>query len=307
MLPIKIKLLIIAKFEIGGLGNGKTGEGELFFKHYFSGGDAFEVKGLAAGDKLHVRGNAAMFVSREGKINAALTTTAVLCDPRFDFSETFILSVGCAGTCFETTVMGDVVIGSAVVNGESGHTVLEAGKLKWFPPETPGTVVKILNQKTSARAFELAGNIPLKTTEKTRAFMKKSNAGPDRGPKVLLGTVFTTDNYWKGRAHHDLAKEICSRNACPHAYKASEMEDAAVAAVAERFGLLDRLIVVRVSVNLDNFMNGATPEKLWENRGFSDNMTDENNHESADIFVPAMQNLFNAGKIIADAVLAGTF
>ncbi len=84
------------------------------------------------------------------------------------------------------------------------------------------------------------------------------------------------------------------------------MEDSAVANIAAKFGMLDRLIIVRVSVNLDNFMNGATPEKLWGNRSFSDNISDEDNQEGADIFVPAMHNLFNVCQTIIDAILAGT-
>ena len=46
MFPQKIKLLILAKFEIGELGNGKIGEGELFCQHYFARGNAYEMRGL---------------------------------------------------------------------------------------------------------------------------------------------------------------------------------------------------------------------------------------------------------------------
>ena len=41
-----------------------------------------------------------------GKVNAALTTMAVLSDGRFDYSQAYILSTGCAGSTAETTVMG---------------------------------------------------------------------------------------------------------------------------------------------------------------------------------------------------------
>lgn len=57
MFPQKIKLLVLAKFEIGELGNGKIGEGELFCQHYFACGNAYEVRGLCQGDKLHICGN----------------------------------------------------------------------------------------------------------------------------------------------------------------------------------------------------------------------------------------------------------
>ena len=45
-------------------------------------------------------------------------------------------------------------------------------------------------------------------------------------------------------------------------------------------------------------MNGATPEKLWSNNCFEDNMLEEDNEEGADIFETAMRNLFKVGKEI---------
>ena len=48
----------------------------------------------------------ALCVLGMGKVNAALTTMAVLSDGRFDYSQAYILSTGCAGSAAETTVMG---------------------------------------------------------------------------------------------------------------------------------------------------------------------------------------------------------
>ena len=45
-------------------------------------------------------------------------------------------------------------------------------------------------------------------------------------------------------------------------------------------------------------MNGATPEKLWINNCFEDNMLEEDNEEGADIFETAMKNLFKVGNEI---------
>ncbi|MCR5183817.1 MAG: purine nucleoside permease [Opitutales bacterium] len=308
MPPHKIKLLIVAKFEIGELGNGQTGEGELFYRHYFKKSESFEIRGLCAGDRLHVCGNAAMAVTREGKINAAGALSAILSDPRFDFSDTYILSIGCAGTDFETTVMGDVIIGSAVVDGDYGHLIAENGELKWFKIEAGDQhAFKKLHPPTVVRALQIAKSVPVSSTPKTRDFMRRFNPQLDREPQILTGTIFSSDNYWKGKVFHDLAKQITSAYPCPDPYKASEMEESAIAVTADKFALLERLIVIRVSVNLDEFMNGATAEKLWRSRNFSDNMNSEDNCEGADIFVPAMHNLFNVGRAVADAILAGTF
>lgn len=187
----------------------KSAKANYFANINFARGNAYEVRGLCQGDKLHVCGNVALALTREGKTNAAIATTAILSDKRFDFSEAFIISVGCAGTCFETTTMGDVIIGSAVIDGDSGHTILENGQLKWFPLTTSDkTSFKLLNQKLVVRALELAKNVPVKTTEKTRAFMRRFNPQLDREPQIFAGTIFTSDNYWKGEDFHNLAKKL---------------------------------------------------------------------------------------------------
>ena len=71
-------------------------------------------------------------------------------------------------------------------------------------------------------------------------------------------------------------------------------------------GMLDRLIIIRDSVNLDVFMLGATPESLWENAKATA-IASEENVEAADIFMTAMKNNFNVGRIIVDMILAGQF
>lgn len=50
---------------------------------------------------------------------------------------------------------------------------------------------------------------------------------------------------------------------CPDPYATAEMEAVAVARTVERMGKLDRLIILRVSVNMGVFMLGAIPESLW--------------------------------------------
>ena len=84
------------------------------------------------------------------------------------------------------------------------------------------------------------------------------------------------------------------------------MEDIAVCTAAQRMGLLDRMIVLRGSVNMDVFMNGMTPEKLWDPEN-DYNLIDEDNPEAADIFETAMKNNFTIGSTVIDAILAGNF
>ena len=83
------------------------------------------------------------------------------------------------------------------------------------------------------------------------------------------------------------------------------MEDIAVCQAVKSFGLLDRLIILRVGVNMDVLPTGVTPEMLWEPES-NDHVASESSMESVDIFETAMQNCFAAGKAWIDSILEGT-
>ena len=51
-----------------------------------------------AGSRLYVKDGVALYMLGMGKVNAALSTRAVLSDERFDFSQACIISTGCAGS-----------------------------------------------------------------------------------------------------------------------------------------------------------------------------------------------------------------
>lgn len=298
---MKLRILILPKFDIGPLGNGVCGEGELFYKEYVEGGEEYELTGLFPGEKLYVKDGIALTLTHAGKVNTTATLMAILTDPRFDCSEMWTLSVGCAGTNYECTTMGDVVLASAFVDYDLGHHVIGTdGKPTWFPDSglCEYGCVKT-NASKVCNIFDRIKDIKLNTTDKTVAFMRNCPGANKRVyPQVLKGTFMTSDNYWKGEEGHQIAKKIAEYYGCEDEYLVSDMEDVAVARVLERFSLADRLIAIRVSVNLDCYMNGATPEKLWSTNCFESNMLEDDNDEGADIFDTAMHNLFTVGKEI---------
>ena len=69
--------------------------------------------------------------------------------------------------------------------------------------------------------------------------------------------------------------------------------------------MLDRMIIIRDSVNMDVFMNGATPESLWD-PNFDHTLASESSVEAADIFATAMENNFKVGSVVVNAILDGT-
>lgn len=118
---IPVRLLILPKFEPGGPEEGFPGEARYYYEHYLKGAESYEVPGGMEGSRMYIRDGVALYLLGMGKVNAALSTMAVLSDPRFDFSQAYILSTGCAGSAAGSTVMGDVFVITAAVDYDPGH------------------------------------------------------------------------------------------------------------------------------------------------------------------------------------------
>ena len=148
---------------------------------------------------------------------------------------------------------------------------------------------------------------PLRTTEKPKQVLTENFSGQAMGGEralVLKGTAVTADSYWKGREDHDNAAAAAEHYQCPDKYAVSDMEELALMNTAACFGLQDRVVSIRVVVNLDTFLKGESPELLWNKDQDYDKKLSEDNSETLDIFRPGMENLFDVGRILIDAALA---
>ena len=255
-----------------------------------------------------------MFILGQGKVNAALNTAAVLSDERFDFSDAYILAVGCGGVAEGYGIFGDVFVISAAVDFDLGHRadpreMRDKTGTTWFHDESYDDIAVVrLNQSLTDRVFKLVEDVPLETTEKTVRFLAGEYPGEawaERQPRVMRGTSVTSDSYWKSRYDHQNALMITETYACRDPFAVTEMEDIAVGQAVKNFGSFDRLIILRVGVNMDVLPTGATPEMLWGTET-DDHVASENSMESVDIFETAMQNCFATGKVLIDAILEGS-
>lgn len=310
-MKIPVGVLILPKFESGAMSGDFPGEAQYFYEHYCAGGAEYQISGGFPGHKLYLKDGVALYVTGMGKVNAALSLMAVLSDPRFDFSKTYVLSVGCGGSAWGSTVMGDVILATAAVDYDLGHhadprELTKPREFNWFhDPIFDSSACRILNGELLERVWSLVGDTKLNTTQRTRQYMNVSFDGADwaaRDPKVVRGTTVSGDNYWKGEAGHRNAVAMAQVYGCPHPYAICEMEDAPLAVTADRMGLLDRFLILRVSVNMDVFLNGMTPEGLWD-ADLGHGIAAEESVEAADIFVTAMENEFRVGRRIIDAIL----
>ncbi len=313
--PIEMKVLILPKFENGEMSGDFPGEAQYYYEAYAQGGEEYDIKGGMPGSRLYVKDGVGIYVTGMGKVNTAMSLNSILLDPRFDFSDCYFISTGCAGSATEYSVMGDVFVITAAIDYDLGH---HADPREMENPDSPtwfhdagydSSSYKLLDQDLMDKVYGLVKDVEIETTEKTRAFMAYTFDDADwavRDPKVLRGTTVTGDNYWKGAYDQQNAISMCEVYGAPDPFALSEMEDVALAVVLDRFGLLDRYIIIRDSVNMVVFMNGVTPEGLWDPARVTDSLSDEDSIEAADIFATAMENNFKVGSVVVDAILDGT-
>ena len=311
---IPVKVLILPKFEAGELAGDFPGEAQYFYEEYLAGGDEFEINGVQDGNKLYYKDGVCMFIIGQGKVSAALSTSAVLLDERFDFSEAYILSIGCGGTAIGYGIPGDVFVISAAVDYDLGHQadprdLDDRAGTTWFHDESyDESAFVYLDPDLTDRVYDIVKKVPLETTEKTKDFLKREFPGEawaQRQPQVMLGTSVTGDNYWKGIYDHDNAVLITETYDCTDPFAVTEMEDVAVGVAVKNLGMIERLIILRAGVNVDVFPDGVTPEMMWGPED-EDSIASENSMESLDIFETAMKNYFNVGKVLIDGILEGT-
>ncbi len=310
-----VRVLILPKFEIGAMAGDFPGEAQYFYEEYLIGCDTYVVNGCPDAIGLYYKDGVALCLVGQGKVTAALNTAAVLSDTRFDFSNAYILSVGCGGVAEGYGVMGDVCVISAAVDFDLGHRAdpreMSIGtETTWFHDESfDDSAVIRLDQGLTDHVYSLVKDVSLQTTDQTVRFLRREypdEAWADRQPQVMRGTSVTGDNFWKGRYDHQNALLIANTYGCRDPYAITEMEDVAVGQAVKCFGMLDRLIILRTGVNMDVFPNGVTPEMLWGPQS-DDHLASEDSMESVDIFETAMNNCLSVGKVFVDAVLNGTF
>lgn len=310
MEKIRIKILFLPHFEVGEMSGDFPGEAQYFYEEYLSDGEVFDIPG---GHRLYCDtvSGAALCVTGSGKNNTAISLTSILCDGRFDFGGAYIMGVGCAGGAAGYSVPGDVCIVTGVCDSDLGHTAdprdTSDKNVKWYcEPAYTDICAKRLNRELWEEMYGLTKDMKLETTDVTRRVMERNFGGEEwaaRAPKVILGSALSGDNYWKGKYDHDRADYICGFYGSEHPYAVSEMEDISIAVTADKFGMLDRVVIIRSNVNPDVYIDGATPESLWGGGESFNSKIENTNAETLDIFVPAMRNLFAVGKVIADRLL----
>ncbi len=292
--PVKVKVLVMAMFEIGENTGDFAGEFQHWYEGYLMKNQPYDV--LGAPYPLFVADSGvAGIVTGMGKAQAAATLTAILKDPRFDFSDSYFITSGCAGASPERSTLGSVVWCDAAVDYELGHSWKQSDGLPGEPTfmvmddfRDAGYIP--LNRALAQKAYDLTKSVELSDDEKAvayRALYPQDSA--NAAPSVQMGVSVTSDAYWHGKASAETADYVCSQYEAG-TYMITQMEDSAFAAVLRRFGYLNRYMVLRDVVNFDRPHPGQTVKESLaaSSGGFSIGMT----------------NGFKVGSVVVDHILA---
>ncbi len=312
-----LKTIIIPKFEINEMAGDFPGEAQLFYEKYCAGCGEVEIPHMPPTGHFYMneKNGVGILVTGAGKTAAGLSLMALLSSDLFDYSDAYIVSVGCSGGSVATCTLGDVILLTTVCDYDLGHHVdahekkKSGSQIMWFPDKSFADYeFKSYNAELCDKVYDLIKDVPLRTTEEAKEVLRENFPALDETdliPSVKKGTALTGDNYWKGTYGHVTANFIAEYYECPDPYSVTEMEEIAIANTAECFDMLGRVISLRVIVNTDLFLDGETPESTWgEYRTFSEKVKDDNS-ETLDIFEPAMHNLFDTAGIVIDTILEG--
>ncbi len=312
-----LKVIIISKFESDEMAGDFPGEAQLFYEEYCAGCEEAEIPNMPPTGHFYVNkdNGVGLLVTGSGKTPAALSLMAALSSGLYDYSDAYIVSVGCGGGSAEYCTFGDVILVTSVCDYDLGHHVDAHerkngnSKVMWFPDKSYEDYgFKYLNEDLYEKVYQMIREVPLRTTEESKEVMKDNFPDRDKSdllPAVRKGTALSGDNFWKGEYGHATANFISRFYECPDPYMVTEMEEVAIANTADCFGMLDRLISLRVIVNMDVFLDGATPESTWGEHNSYNEKVEEKNDETLDIFEPAMHNLFDTGSVVINEILEG--
>ena len=312
-----LKVIIIPKLEVNEITGDFPGEAQLFYENYCADCEEAEIPHMPSTARFFVNeeNGVGILLTGSGKAAAGLSLTALLSSELYDYSDAYIVSVGCAGGNMSHCTLGDVILVTTACDYDLGHHVdahekeKSNSRIMWFADDAYSDYeFKSFDTDLCDKVYGMIKDVPLKTTKAAKEMLKDNYPSLDESdltPSVKKGTSLTGDNYWKGLYSHDTANYIAEYYGCPEPYTVTEMEEIAIANTAECYGLLDRVISMRVIVNTDLFMEGETPEETWgEYKSFNEKVETENN-ETLDIFEPAMHNLYDTASKVIDAILEG--
>lgn len=295
--PIEVKVFIAAMFEIGANTGDKAGEFQHWFNRYFSTSQGLGIKGAHQSVYCNKKGVCGSVLGM-GKVASSASMQAILLNQQFDFSHTYFVLSGVAGTPPSKGTIGDVTWGSWLIDYDLGHRWApeegKAGEPVFMPRKGYESIRRYqLNPLLVEWSMALTQDVVLKDSADARAYrMRYPQPEARRQPKVLFGTHMTGDTFFHGPGLSQEAQYIAQLYAADD-YITTEMEAAAITQVIDRLHGTKRILSLRGSVNFDQgHPNETTLEHLDPAPG-----------ETAGGFAETVENIVLVGSKVTDHIV----
>lgn len=193
----------------------------------------------------------------EGEINAAVSTTALVRDPRLDCRHTLFIRSGIAGGVRNKAALGSVYLANWITSWGFGHHYLSrAHRLAWAPPAPPythnawDTLAYRVSPKLLQAAYRATRSLPLSQSKAVAAL--DSSLGLHHAPHVYIGANVSGDDFWIGHQNQRIAQRIVTLYTHGKAhYATTAMEDLGDIASLAAFGLQNHYLSVRAVSDID--------------------------------------------------------
>ena len=316
MKPRRIKAVVITAFEPD------TGSIPGEFHHWREREQLTEQLAFPTGYRPLQLSDTAVLgcITGVGASRAAASVMALGLDPRFDFTEAYILISGVCGIDPARGSLASVVLPEYIVDGTLAHEI----DAREIPPDWPDGFVPIgkstpyeqplaqrfngddgivfqLNPELIAQAYELTRTIELLDTPqmaaRRRQFLPAETA--HQPPIVLRGDELASSTFWHGKLLNQRARAwVDYQTEGRGAYALTAMEDHGILQ-SLRFlanaGRVDfnRILIVRAASNFDQQRPGiSAAESLAETKV-----------ATYSAYLPALENAWRVGHRILDAIL----
>lgn len=315
--PHKVKVVVVALFELGEVTGDRPGEFQLWAERY------------PLSERIPLpHGNSDLFwneadgvlgmIAGIGTAKTAASITAVALDPRFDFSEAYWLLAGIAGFDPEDASLASVCWIDWVVDGDLSHSIdIREAPEHWttgrFPlraaepyaeprPESEGSVFQ-LNASLADWAYALTKETPLMDTPEITERRKLFEGYPkaQQPPFVLQGSYLAAMNFWHGAIENRWANRwVDYWTTGEGEFVASAMEGSGMMIALEFLDQADivdrdRVLMLRAASNYTMQWPGATAieSKTGESIG------------GYSAFTPAVENAYSVGSTVVRALVEG--
>jgi purine nucleoside permease len=296
--PVKVKILVAAQFEIGANSGDRAGEFQYWYDRYWKTASATDIPG--AENPVFCNEDSVCGVELGmGKVRSSSSMTAILLDPRFDFSQTYFVITGVGGTPPGAGTIAAVFWADWLIDYDLGH--------RWAPEEgKPGAPVFSprkgyesvrqikINTDLVAWAYQLSKNTSMKDSESAKSYRKRyQQAQARRTPFVGVGAHLAADTFFHGPGLSAEAQYITDLYGAG-TYVITEMEGIAVAYVIRKILSSDRILSLRSAVNFDQ---GSAGESTLEH-------LDPEPGNTPGGFDVGLQNNVAAGSVVVDFIIS---